>query len=149
MCTSSLPLITLLPTDYASRNTTSFHALLTLVEEIINNSGAPNHQQHIKAQFNTGLEALREMRHYWSAASWSYALYSDLALHNFVPLKPPLKRKGDRSILSSRYGSPSFNIEAGLSWDEETLDPMQYLLEGTPYSLDLFGDWQSIVLDSQ
>jgi hypothetical protein len=103
----------------------------------------------VKDSFNSGLEALNVLRRYWAVASWSYAMFSDLALKDFQPLKALREKATEQSRLPSRTGSPSLNQSALSQWDEELLDPMQYLVDWVPLSMDPFGDWSAVDLDSQ
>lgn len=137
---------------HMNSNTTAFHAFLTLVETILQTPSS--HPRHASARANlaTGLLVVKEMRRYWSAASWCYRLYSDLASNDFKPLKESPRspfhsqsRSRHHSRLSSRYGSPSLTGGNGFgAWDTEFLgvDSFLYLGEANPYATDPFSDWQ-------
>ena len=125
-----------------------FHAFLALTEEIINNSeGTPRHDQ-AKKTFHMGLKAVGALRKYWSAASWCYSMYSNLAEKEFKTLKPstgqPILRSRLQSRLPSSHGTPSVSNDAAPAYNIDYWDPVLYLDEAAPFSFDLFADWLNI-----
>jgi len=132
-------------------NTTTFHALLSLAEEIISSlEGTPRHSK-AKRLFRALLEGVGELRKYWPAASWCYAMYAQLELNEFEALKASGEKAKTQSRLQSdaptrvpsRFGSP-LPSGAGLSsHDIDFLDPVLYLNENLPFAFDSLADWET------
>jgi len=112
-----------------SRNTTTFHALLSIAEEIVNTGEATTEHQFAKEKFHMGLRGVGQLRKFWSAASWSYAMYSNLAANDFQTLK--------LSVETAKNGTPSSRLQSRL--------PSRL---GTPVSIsDLSGPGMPVGLD--
>ena len=89
------------------RNTTTFHALLSITETIIGRSESARQQELAKLMFNRLLEGVKELGKYWSAAKWAYSMWSDLVDKHFMALKAAVKNAANKGIVYQPFRSQS------------------------------------------
>jgi hypothetical protein len=116
---------------HESRTTSLFHALLSLVEEILDCPKQTSLYRMAVNRFKMGLEALGEMRKIYSAAAWGYLMFEQLLSSDFSNIKSS-DRHGNRLTFTSRHGSPGPASDA-TNWyraeDDIQLDPIQFLAD--------------------
>ena len=134
---------------YFCRTTSLFHALLSLVEEILDCEKHMSQYRIAVSRFNMGLEVLGEMRKLYSASTWGYLMFKQLMLNDFSNIKPS-RNPGTALDVASPRGFSGFSTDVGSSWylegEDCLLDPMQFLADQDLFFPDVLEEGQSLGL---
>jgi len=129
--------------------TALFHALLSLVEEILDCEKHMSQYRIAVSRFNMGLEVLGEMRKLYSASTWGYLMFKQLMLNDFSNIKPS-RNPGTALDVASPRGFSGFSTDVGSSWylegEDCLLDPMQFLADQDLFFPDVLEEGQSLGL---
>lgn len=130
--------------------TSTFHALLSLSEQIAYTAQGTAKREQVKADFYDALDFVGALRKYWSSASWSFSMYSAIAQDDFGALRAStdqaLETSQSRptSHLPSRVGSPGLLANGDVDMTDFAFDfgdSMVPLPDGFPFSLDSWESW--------
>lgn len=119
-------------------NTSNFHALLSLAEEIMATSEDTPEHRNARLDFSRMLDVVCELRKYWASASWCYLMYSNLEKRGFSGLGMPGARKkpnsGSRAVVTSSLLSQMNGHR-----------PQEFDADATGASMSLLDSWDFLM----
>ncbi|KIX97745.1 uncharacterized protein Z520_06523 [Fonsecaea multimorphosa CBS 102226] len=133
-------------------NTSCFHALLSIAEEIVTTSPNTLEPQSAKQKYSKGLQAVEDMKNYWKMASWAHSMFKKLADDDFKALKLSADRRRRelglsrlQSRIASRMHSPISEIDdSDLRMGLDFLDTCLNGDQDPGVNFNIFNDWQDM-----